>query len=273
MSFLRQRIREHFGAHAQILTMRRARRFGARLFVVDFARRGRHLRVLGSVDETGYIMEQSAMDLMRPEQLVYHYERMMLVAFGLAGRSETALLLGLGGAAMARHLAAYLPNCRPTIVENESVVRDLARRHFHFRGKVLMRDGRKVVEQSLAAYDVILVDLYDCDGAARLGRDFWKDCKRALKPSGSLAINWAEFVGASRVELELRDIRSVFGRSFFLVERDQRPNIVQLVPTALCQSRSLPGRFARFAAPLALPRASREVLERSEVSSHYPMLD
>jgi len=270
---LRERIREHFGAHCQILTLRRAARFGARLFVVDCVRRGRHLRVLGSIDETGYIMEQSAMDLIRPERLVYHYERMMLVAFGLARTHEKALLLGLGGGAMARHLAAYLPDCALTIVENESIVRDLARRYFHFSGKILMRDGRKVVERASAAYDVILVDLYDADGAARLGRDFWRDCKRALRPGGALAINWAEFVGMSRIEIDLADLRAVFGRSWFLVERDQRPNIVQLVPTRRLHRQDLARRFGEFSAHLALPRESREVLERSEITTHYPMLE
>jgi spermidine synthase len=270
---LRERIKEHFGTHTEILALRRAPRFGARLFVVDCTRRGRHLRVLGSIDETGYIMEQSAMDLLRPERLVYHYERMMLVALGLARKCETVLLLGLGGGAMARHLAAYVPGCSVTIVENESIVRDLARRFFHFKGKVRMRDGRKVVDGARAAYDAVFVDLYDAEGAARLGRDFWKDCKRALKPGGSLAINWAEFVGMSRVEIELADIRAVFGRSWFLVERDQRPNIVQLVPTRPCPRDELAQRFGEFAAPLALPRESRDVLERSEITTRYPMLE
>jgi spermidine synthase len=213
------------------------------------------------------------MDLLRPERLVYHYERMMFVALGLARERETALLLGLGGAAMTRHLSAYVPGSTVTIVENESIVRDLARRFFHFKGKVLMRDGRKVVERVRAAYDTIFVDLYDAEGAARLGRDFWKDCKRALKPGGSLAINWAEFVGMSRVEIELTDIRAVFGRSWFLVERDQRPNIVQLVPTRSCSRRELAQRFGEFAAPLSLPRESRDVLARSEITTHYPMLE
>jgi len=270
---LRERIKEHFGADCRVLALRRAPRFGAHLFVVDFMRRGRHLRVLGSIDETGYIMEQSAMDLLRPERLVYHYERMMLVAFGLAEATERALLLGLGGGAMARHLQAYLPNCEFTIVENEALVRELARRYFHFKGKALMRDARAVVARTRAAYDVILVDLYDADGAARLGSEFWKDCRRALKPGGALAINWAEFVGMSRVEIELRDLRAVFGRSWFLVERDQRPNIVQIVPTRTLARREFARFFERFAAPLALPRESREVLERSELTTHYPVLE
>ena len=269
---LRERIKEHFGAGCRVLTLRRASRFGARLFVVDFTRRGRHLRVLGSIDETGYIMEQSAMDLLRPERLVYHYERMMLVAFGVAGGCGTALLLGLGGGAMARHLGAYLPACALGIVENESIVRELARRHFHFSGKVTMSDARQAVARAHGRYDVILVDLYDAAGAARLGREFWRHCRRALRPGGALAINWAEFVGASRVKTELRELRAEFGRSWFLVERDQRPNIVQIVPTEAIARHELARRFEGFAAALSLPRESREVLRRSELTNHYPLL-
>jgi len=270
---LRERIIEHFGEPCRVVALRRAPHFGAHLFVADCMRRGRHLRVLGSIDETGYIMEQSAMDLLRPERLVYHYERMMLVAFGLARAPRRALLLGLGGGAMARHLAAYLPECTPTIVERESVVRELARRHFRFEGKVMLRDARRVVAERSAAYDVLLVDLYDADGAARLGAQFWRDCAGSLAPGGALAINWAEFVGQSRVESELREIAQVFGRSWFLTERDPRPNIVQVISQSRCRRDALQRRYARFAAALALPPECREVLARSEITAHYPVLD
>ena len=82
---LRERIKEHCGGSAEILTLRRAPVFGSTLFVADCMRHGRLVRMLGSIDRaTGRIMEQSAMDLLRPERLVFVYERLMMAAFALA---------------------------------------------------------------------------------------------------------------------------------------------------------------------------------------------
>src|ERR1700692_925521 len=123
---LRERIREHCGSSCEILTLRRAPRFGATLFVADCMRRGRLVRMLGSIDRTGRIMEQSAMDLLRPERLVFGYERLMLGAFALGPQPRPARLLGLGGGAMLRHLAAYMPGCEVTVVEREPAVQAIA---------------------------------------------------------------------------------------------------------------------------------------------------
>ena len=51
----RERIKEHCGRSAEILTLRRAPRFGATLFVADCMRHGRLVRMLGSIDRTGRI--------------------------------------------------------------------------------------------------------------------------------------------------------------------------------------------------------------------------
>src|SRR5579859_6261766 len=228
---IRERIKEHCGASAEILTLRRAPLFGATLFVADCLRHGRLVRMLGSVDKTGRVIEQSAMDLLRPEKLVFGYERLMLAAFALAKEPRSALLLGLGGGAMLRHLAAYLPECAVTVVEREPVVRAIARRYFHLKHPVVMADAAEVVTAARRAFDVVLVDLYDAGGAAETKQRFWKDCLRALTPGGALGINWAEFVGVTRLQQEARVIAGAIGRSFFLTERVSRPNVVQLAPT------------------------------------------
>jgi hypothetical protein len=49
------------------------------------------------------------MDLLYPARLVFHYERLMSLAFVMAERPVTALLLGVSGAAMSRFVRAYLP--------------------------------------------------------------------------------------------------------------------------------------------------------------------
>src|SRR5271167_2490705 len=98
------------------------------------------------------------MDLLRPERLVYGYERMMLVAFALVREPRSALLLGLGGGAMCRHLDAYVPDCAITVVERDPVVRALAKRHFHVTRPVIIDDAASVVIRERGAHDVVLVD-------------------------------------------------------------------------------------------------------------------
>ena len=269
---IRERIKEHCGASAQILTLRRAPLFGATLFVADCMRHGRLVRMLGSIDKTGRVMEQSAMDLLRPEKLVFGYERLMLAAFALAREPSAVLLLGLGGGAMCRHLAAYLPDCAVTVVERDPVVRALARRHFHVTRPVVMADAGEVVAAARRAFDVVLVDLYDAGGAAETRKRFWKDCLRALRPGGAIGINWAEFVGASRVQDEARAIAGSIGRSFFLAERVSRPNIVQLAPTDRGFSMTqFPARLKHLADTYGLPREDRDILKRNDIMRHNPL--
>ena len=61
-----------------------AETFGAPVFVVDFDRGPRHFRTsLGSFGGPApQVTEQSSMDLLYPERLVFHYERLMSLALG-----------------------------------------------------------------------------------------------------------------------------------------------------------------------------------------------
>src|ERR1700722_5828414 len=116
----RRLIHEYFGEDARIRVLRPAPIFGASLFVIDFDRGARHYRTLGSFGaafekplanwfgSSMPVTEQSSMDLLYPAQLVFHYERLMSLAFALVERPINALLLGVGGAAMWRLLRAYM---------------------------------------------------------------------------------------------------------------------------------------------------------------------
>ncbi len=106
---LRARIQHYYGGDCRILAVRRAWREGAFLFVIDAMQRGHLVRMLGTIGRGGgSVMEQSAMDLARPERLVFSYERAMLVSLALVAAPRKALLLGLGGGAMCP------PSCRPS---------------------------------------------------------------------------------------------------------------------------------------------------------------
>src|SRR4029077_6721035 len=100
----RRLIHEYFGDDARIRALRPSQSFGASLFVIDFDRGARHYRTLGSFgvafgkarlcwlggkEESA---EPSGMDLLFPASFVFHYERLMSLAFGYAERPINALL-------------------------------------------------------------------------------------------------------------------------------------------------------------------------------------
>src|SRR5207302_1356986 len=142
----RELIADYFGASSRLRTLRHTDAFGAAIFVVDFDRGPRHYRTLGSFGPNfggaapgePQVTEQSSMDLLYPAQLVFHYERLMSLAFALCEQPVSALLLGVGGAAMWRFLRAYLPECAPILVDNDEAVVAIARRWFYLSQSVII---------------------------------------------------------------------------------------------------------------------------------------
>ncbi len=254
------------------MTIRRTPRFQSSLFVVDTAQGATLTRLLGAVGRDGRLTEQSGMDLLHPERLLFLYERLMLLAFALVPRPQAALLLGLGGGAMCRHLQAYLPDCAVDVVERDEEVIDLARRFFHITHPVISGDAEEVVAEGRGPYDVVLVDLYDGRGATAVGPHFWRDCAAVLRPGGCLAVNWAEFVEAGMVQEEAARVTAALGHSFFIGRRDLRENLVQIAATdpgfALPR---LTTRVQRFADLHGLPREDRDVLKRCVARADFPL--
>ncbi len=268
---LRDRIYEQYGEECRIQQVRRTPRFESTLFVVDLMQGAKLTRLLGAISNSGHLTEQSGMDLLHPERLVFIYERLMLVAFALTQRPRAALLLGLGGGAMARHLAAFLPDCAVTVVERDPTIVELARRFFHIKREIIEADAQEVVARSRNAYDVILVDLYDGRGVSGVVPRFWQDCARALRPKGCLSVNWAAFVDDAVARVEAMQAQAAIGKSFFVGPRALAENVVQLLPTdegvALAD---IAPRWRRFALSRRLPREDREVLKRSMMVAAFP---
>ena len=269
---LRDRIIEQYGDGCRIRQVRRTPRFASSLFVVDFMQGARLTRILGAIGKDGNLTEQSGMDLLRPERLVFIYERLMLLAFAVVERPMTALLLGLGGGAMCRHLTAYLPDCAITIVERDSAVIDLAQRFFHITHPIERGDAQDVVADSVGAYDVVLVDLYDGSGATGVEAGFWQDCRRALRPGGCLAVNWAAFVDDATAREEAKRIEAASGRSLFIGPRALTENVVQFAsPDNKLTPGALTARWHRFALAHHLPREDRDVLKRCTIRADFPV--
>jgi hypothetical protein len=167
----RRLILEYFGQDARIRMLRPAPTFGASLFVIDFDRGTRHYRTLGSFGASFektlanwfgssiQVTEQSSMDLLYPAQLVFHYERLMSLAFALVERPINALLLGVGGAAMWRFVRAYLPECAPILVDCDETVIAIAKRWFYLNQPVALDTAERYLAGTTQRFDVILVDL------------------------------------------------------------------------------------------------------------------
>src|SRR5262249_39109222 len=123
----RRLILDYFGGAARLQLLRRTPAFGSPVFVVHFHRGRRPFRTLGSFGSSIQVTEQSSMDLLYPARLVFHYERLMALAFAMGKAAVSALLLGVGGAAMWRFMRAYVPDCAPTLVDADETVVAIAR--------------------------------------------------------------------------------------------------------------------------------------------------
>jgi spermidine synthase len=284
----RHLIHEYFGEDARIRILRPAPVFGESIFVVDFDRGTRHYRTLGSFGaafektlanwfgSSLQVTEQSSMDLLYPGQLVFHYERLMALAFGLVARPFNALLLGVGGAAMWRFLRAYLPECAPTLVDCDEAVIAIARRWFYLNQPVVLDTAEQFLARDTQRYDVILVDLYNSGGPAEFDGRFWSRCLDALAPGGCLATNWADFATNKKVKpMAENQAELARGRGlecFYVTRRGFRDNLIQFVPTDPEQRLvNLTEAHHRFVKARRLPNGGRGTLEHCVVTPGFPI--
>ncbi len=281
---LRRLIADYFGAAARLRLLRSAPAFGASVFVVDFDRGARHYRTFGSfgpsfgtnfLDEP-QLTEQSSMDLLYPAQLVFHYERLMSLAFALCERPVTALLLGVGGAAMWRFMRAYLPECAPILVDADETVMAMAKRWFYLTQPVVIETAQRFLAGNTAQFDVVFADLYDSQGPAPYDEEFWGRCIDALAPGGVLATNWADFATNIRVrpmaEAQRRVAQARGLDTYFVTRRGFRDNLIQYLPTGTeRRPEAITAALERFAAERRLPDRGRGILEHCLISTGFPL--
>ncbi|HTQ34454.1 MAG TPA: hypothetical protein VMI30_09805 [Stellaceae bacterium] len=277
---------DYFGEDARIRLLRASPTFGASLFVIDFDRGTRHYRTLGSFGvafektisnwfgSAQQVTEQSSMDLLYPAQLVFHYERLMSLAFALVERPINALLLGVGGAAMWRFVRAYLPECAPTLVDCDETVVSIAKRWFYLNQPVVLDTAERYLAGTTQKFDVIHVDLYNSGGPAVFDEAFWVRCFEALAPGGCLATNWADFA-SNRAVKPMAEAQETLARArglecFYVTRRGFRDNLIQYVPTAARLER-LTEAHHRFVKARRLPNGGRGTLEHCVVTPGFPI--
>jgi hypothetical protein len=272
----RSLILEYFGSEARIRVLRRAPTFGAPVFVVDFDRGARSFRTLGSFGTGAQVTEQSSMDLLYPARLVFHYERLMSLAFAMCRQPVNALLLGVGGAAMWRFIRAYVPDCAPTLVDADETVIGIARRWFYLKQPVVHDTAQQFLAGTIEHYDVILVDLYDAAGPANSDEGFWARCLDRLAPDGCLANNWADFAVNPKVG-PMAEALSAAARArglepIFVTRRGFRDNLVQYVATAPeIGADAVTAVLERFVRERHIPDRGRGILENCMIGTRFPV--
>ena len=281
---LRELVTDYFGSSSRLRTLKHTEAFGAAVFVVDFDRGSRHYRTLGSFGPNfggaaagePQVTEQSSMDLLYPAQLVFHYERLMSLAFAVVEQPVSALLLGVGGAAMWRFLRAYLPECAPTLVDNDEAVVGIARRWFYLRQPVVIDTAERFLATAQERYDVILVDLYNSQGPAVFVERFWARCMDRLAPGGCMATNWADFAVNSAVR-PMADSQQKVAQArgldtCFVTRRGFRDNLVQYLPTGSERGpETINTALERFTRARRLPDRGRGILDHCVIGPRFPI--
>jgi spermidine synthase len=176
---------------------------------------------------------QSAMCLQEPDRVELPYVRAMLSALLFQPEPSGVLLLGLGGGSLAKALFQHVPACRIDVVERRGEVVEVAHRFFglpvHPRLSITVGDAGTFVKEAgrLAAYDLILADLFDGEGMASpvAEESFYFGCASALRPAGVFGINlWGSQTAPSNRALEM--MRRAFGGPTFRLAVPARGNLI-----------------------------------------------
>lgn len=143
---------------------------------------------------------QSSLLLADPDKLELSYVRAMTSwLLFKPSLDDEALIIGLGGGSLTKHLLLHCPDCRLRVVEYRKSVVKIARSHFGLpldpRLKIIIDDGGGYVKQRTEAhaerYSLLLIDAFDHENMAAsiANQDFFDACKAVLKKDGLLVIN------------------------------------------------------------------------------------
>lgn len=141
------------------------------------------------------LFTESEIDETDPDVLPVAYTRAITGALAYAGRPESLLEIGVGGARTIMYLHRHMPGLDITGVEIDPGVIGLARAHFGLREdkrlRVVIEDGRRFLMRPGQSYDVILVDAYRGTWVPETltTAEFFTLAKARLNPGGVVAQN------------------------------------------------------------------------------------
>lgn len=190
---------------------------------------------------------QSCMLPGEPSITLFDYPKIAISSIFLQDNPRKILMIGLGGASIAKGFNKLLPNVEFDIVEINPLIPKLAKEFFAFDPppgtKIHTEDGVKFVNSSPSeSYDLIIVDAFTKDyiPPAMLHRAFSQDLKRVLKEDGVLCVN--TLTGSPYERRETQIFKDMFGKIYGISNSSNRvifakkgrfPDIEQIEHTSL----------------------------------------
>lgn len=216
------------GAGEVVITERESD--GYKVFVVEDDAGIRRLRFeLDGVD-------QSAVKLGDPDQLVFAYQKALGAAVALRPDAKRVLVIGIGGGTFPMYFRKHRPNAVIDAVDIDPVVVQVARDELGFKEdaklKVHIGDGRKFIEDSQETWDLVVLDAYGQDNIPmRLAtRQFLDAVKRRVAPGGMVAANlWSERANTRYLGM-LRTYEAVFPEVHVVAPAQSESRIVLAFP-------------------------------------------
>lgn len=187
----------------------------------------------------GTYPRQSSMRLSNPNALELDYVRAM-TSWLLFKRdlADDALIIGLGGGSLTKHLLYHFSDCRLKAIEYRKSVVKVARSYFDLpldpRLKIIIDDGgtylRQRTESYSEHYSLLFVDAFDHESMATSisNEAFFDACKAVLKKPGLLVVNlWG---GSHNAQFQLISawISRIFNGQILLLPVPDRGNIIVL---------------------------------------------
>ncbi|MDX6752108.1 polyamine aminopropyltransferase [Geminicoccaceae bacterium 1502E] len=131
------------------------------------------------------------------DEFVYH-EMLVHVPVLAHGAAEEVLIIGGGDGGSLREVLKHPGVKRATQVEIDAGVIEFSKKHLPTlsagafdapRARIVITDGARYVQESEDRYDVIIVDSTDPQGpgAVLFTEEFYRGCRRLLRPGGILA--------------------------------------------------------------------------------------
>jgi len=146
--------------------------------------------------------EQSCIDMLNPQILVYEYTQAMMLALIFFPRPRSVTFLGLGAGSMLHSVQVYDPQIELHVVELRSKIVEVAKNWFGLPCLANMHlnieDAFLYMAQNPAKCDCIFADIYNDDGMldSQLSDEFLRNCYQALNREGVLVMNlWDEGKG------------------------------------------------------------------------------
>jgi spermidine synthase len=142
------------------------------------------------------LMLDGVCQLTTSDEFVYH-EMMAHVPLMALERPKRVLIVGGGDGGVLREVLKHASVVHATLCEIDRTVIDTARQHYpsipgnafdDARAEVVIADGLKYVAETDERFDAIIVDSSEPIGPSAVlhTREFFSDCRRALKRSGVL---------------------------------------------------------------------------------------